>query len=177
MKSLVLNFIPQIRKSIDILELKTILSLRKWRLYTEDKNLSIYYFFKADGGLIESTNGLVKKASWEYLGNRSILIEGKDNLMLLVNYITHNDKAILLQTEGTSNYIILLNTDYAHLHDLEYEEFMKSLAFFLKRKKKLIKAKIQKLRLQRFSLLNMKLYRKIIWKTILGALILVLKLS
>jgi len=110
MYTFILNIPDTIKKVGEKLNAKSIICDKAWEVYNDD-NVKLLYIFNPDGTMMISTNGDVKRASWQYIkANRSIVLNTMEGSYMFVP--TYFDDALLiLHKDGTDNYLLLLNTD------------------------------------------------------------------
>ncbi|MGO1585787.1 hypothetical protein [Mesonia sp.] len=75
MKFYILNVISKIQNFSKKLDETALIENNHW-VYIDDLNFEKkVYIFRPNGQLLISTNGIVSKSSWEYLGSGSFLID------------------------------------------------------------------------------------------------------
>lgn len=134
MKTFFLNIPESIKKVGEKLNAKSSICDKAWEVYNED-DLKLVYIFNRDGSLMISTNGDVERASWQYLkANCSFILNtAEGSSMFIPTYL--DDVLLILQKDGTDNYLLLLNADekvikrtllaissYLEQKNVEYEE-------------------------------------------------------
>jgi hypothetical protein len=119
MKTFLLDIIPKIRKFSQKLDDITILTNKHWVLLGENANKTVYIFRKINNQLLVSENGLIEKASWDYIVNGSIIIdlEGKSYLF---KHSFIDDAVLVLKLDGTNEYALFVNEEV-------YEKYLNSL--------------------------------------------------
>jgi hypothetical protein len=108
MQTYISDIIPSISRYSKQLNDETLLTSRHWVVIDEIVNRKNIYIFRKNRDLLISTNGLVEKGTWDYLGNEKILIEqnGKD---FLFRHGFFEDDFLALKIEGGDEYAFLVN--------------------------------------------------------------------
>lgn len=75
MKTYIADIIPKIQRFSEKLDNISLLTNQHWVAIDNIQNSKTVYIFRVNNDLLISTNGKVEKAKWEYLGNRSLLID------------------------------------------------------------------------------------------------------
>jgi len=117
MKTYFLDIIPKLRRYSEQLDDIAILLSQHWTLVDDSTDIRVVYIFRENGQLLVSRNGRISKATWEYLGNSSIMIEDENETLLFK--LGFFDKFILaLKVDGEDLYALLVNenviSDYGH---------------------------------------------------------------
>jgi hypothetical protein len=84
------------------------LTSRHWVVIDEIANRKNIYIFRKNRDLLISTNGLVEKGTWDYLGNDKILIE-QNGKAFLFRHGFFEDDFLALKIEGGDEYAFLVN--------------------------------------------------------------------
>lgn len=108
MKAFINNLIPQIQKYSQNLDNLTFLTNHHWVSLNEIDFSKTVYIFRDNKILLISTNGIVSKGSWEYLGNESILFETTTQTLLLKHFFV-DDEILMLKIDGSEGYILFVN--------------------------------------------------------------------
>ena len=77
MKTFIADIFPKIQNYSQKLDDLTILANKHWVSIDNITTNKTVYIFRNNSELLSSRNGKVEKAKWEYLGNKSLLIEIK----------------------------------------------------------------------------------------------------
>ena len=108
MKTFLSDIIPKIQKYSQKLDNLALLTNQHWIVIDEVSNSKTVYIFRSNNDLLISVNGKVQKARWEFLGNDSLLIETKDE-MLMFKHGFFNKEILALQLDGQQGFALLLN--------------------------------------------------------------------
>jgi Xaa-Pro aminopeptidase len=108
MKTYLLEIINQLRQFSKNLDELTILKNQLWVSLDVESNNKKVYIFRNNNQLLISDNGKVNRASWEYLGNKSILIDVDNNTYLLKIEFCDED-IIALKIDSSTEYVIFIN--------------------------------------------------------------------
>ena len=82
MKTFIADIIPQIQHFSQKLDNLTMLTNQHWVSIDNILNSKTVFIFRNHNQLLISLDGVVEKASWEYLGNNSLIIDQLDNTYL-----------------------------------------------------------------------------------------------
>lgn len=82
MKTFLSDIFPQIQRYSEKLDNLTLLTNQHWVSIDGLLSNKTVYIFRSNNELLVSTNGKVEKAKWEYLGNKSLLIDKKTDSYL-----------------------------------------------------------------------------------------------
>ena len=85
-----------------------LLTNQHWVSIDEITQHKVVYIFRTNNELLISTNGNVQEARWEYLGNNSLLVRTKDNLLLLKHGF-FDDSILALKRDSTDDFNIFVN--------------------------------------------------------------------
>ena len=85
-----------------------LLTNQHWVSIDEITQHKVVYIFRTNNELLISTNGNVQEARWEYLGNNSLLVRTKDNLLLLKHGF-FDDSILALKRDSTNDFNIFVN--------------------------------------------------------------------
>lgn len=77
MKTFLSDIFPKIQRFSEKLDNLTLLTNQLWVSIDGLRSNKTVYIFRSNNELLVSTNGKVEKAKWEYLGNKSLLIDKK----------------------------------------------------------------------------------------------------
>ena len=108
MKTYLMSIPDSIKGISDKLNIKALLCDKSWVIYN-DEDTKIVFIFEKNGSIIISQNGVVEKAKWEYVkANKSILIENNGHTLLLHPTFV-DDVLFILQQDGTSLHIVMID--------------------------------------------------------------------
>lgn len=108
MKTYLMSIPDSIKGISDKLNIKALLCDKSWVIYN-DEDTKIVFIFEKSGSIIISQNGVVEKAKWEYVkANKSILIENNGQTLLLHPTFV-DDVLFILQQDGTSLHIVMID--------------------------------------------------------------------
>lgn len=108
MKAFILDIIPKIEifsRKIDDL---AFLINQHWVSVSDIPNSKTVFIFRSNNQLLISENGVVEKASWEYVGNQSLLIEIKDKITLFKHAFI-DENLFALKQDSSSEYVLFIN--------------------------------------------------------------------
>jgi len=108
MQTYLSDIIPSISRYSKQLNDETLLTSRHWVVIDEIANRKNIYIFRKNRDLLISTNGLVEKGKWDYLGNDKILIEQNGKAFLFRHGFFEND-FLALKIDGGDEYAFLVN--------------------------------------------------------------------
>lgn len=112
------NIIPKIKEFSQKLDDLTLIKNQNWVLINELQNYKSTYIFRDNGTLLIAENGVVTKATWEYLNSDSILIDnGKTTLLLQQAF--KNEEILVLNLDGSNSYAFFIN-------ETKYDGFINS---------------------------------------------------
>jgi hypothetical protein len=108
MKTYIADIIPKIQAYSKMLDELVKLSNHHWVSLDEIGNSKVVYIFRPENKLIISENGIVQRASWEYLGNGSMVIETiEGNYLLRQGFL--DDNILAFKLDSTDRYVIFVN--------------------------------------------------------------------
>lgn len=102
------NIIPRIQKYSKRLDDLSLLTGQQWTLIDEETKDRTVYIFKDDGRLLISHNGKITKASWEYLGDNSVMID-KEGESYLFRQGFFDENIMALQLDNSESYVFMVN--------------------------------------------------------------------
>ena len=108
MQTYLSDIIPRLSRYSKQLNEETLLTSRHWVVIDEIANRKNIYIFRKNRDLLISTNGLVEKGTWDYLGNDKILIE-QNGKAFLFRHGFFEDDFLALKIEGGDEYAFLVN--------------------------------------------------------------------
>ena len=108
MKTFIADIFPKIQNYSQKLDDLTILANKHWVSIDNITTNKTVYIFRNNSELLISRNGKVEKAKWEYLGNKSLLIEIKEECHLFKHGFF--DQSILaLKIDSKEEYAVFVN--------------------------------------------------------------------
>lgn len=108
MRTFIADIIPRIQKFSKKLDDLTNLTNQHWVSLGDITQVKRVFIFRGNNELIISENGKAEKGSWEYLGNQSLLIETK-NESLLLKHGFFDENIIALKLDSTDSYAFFVN--------------------------------------------------------------------
>jgi len=108
MKTYIADIIPKIQKFSLKLDNLTMLTNQHWVVLDELSKTKTIYIFRSNGVLLISKNGEVEKATWEYLGHNSLLIDIKEKLYLYKQGF-FDENILALKIDSKNEYAVLVN--------------------------------------------------------------------
>lgn len=119
MKTFFLDLIPKIQRYSEKLDNIAVLTNIHWVLLNEEAQKTVYIFRELNNQLLISKNGKIEKATWEYLGNNSLLID-QVNGSYLFKHGFIDDTILALKIDGSDEYALLIN-------EQKFENYINSL--------------------------------------------------
>lgn len=108
MKTFIADIFPKLKRFSQALDNITILMNQYWVVIDANIDSKTVYIFRNNGVLLISTNGLVEKAKWEYLGNQYLLIEtDEESLLFKQGFIDEN--ILALKIDSKNEYAVFVN--------------------------------------------------------------------
>lgn len=108
MKTYLADIFPKILNYTQKLDDLTLLTNKHWVSIDNIWINKTVYIFRDNNELLISTNGKVEKAKWEYLGNRSLLIEKNDEIYLFKNGF-FDQNIFALKVDSSEEYAVFVN--------------------------------------------------------------------
>lgn len=109
MKTFLFDIIPKIQRFSEKLDNLTVLTNKHWVVIDEVLNKKVVYIFREKNSqLLIAENGRIEKATWEYLGNNSLLIDKGDGSYLFKHGFV-DDTVLALKVDGSDEYALLVN--------------------------------------------------------------------
>lgn len=108
MKTYIADIIPKIQRFSQKLDNLTLLTNQHWVLIDEIDQAKTVYIFRTSGELLISRNGKVEKAKWEYLGNKSLLIDTQESSYLF-KHSFFDENVIALKLDSREEYALMVN--------------------------------------------------------------------
>ena len=121
MKTYFSEIIPKLKSKSEELDVTAILTSTHWIMVRDDEEKQTY-IFRDNNDLLISRNGNVQKAKWEYLGNKSVLIdsEGGSYLFKLSSYLKGT---IALKLDNKQEYAMFFSDDLTGKELMSVKDF------------------------------------------------------
>lgn len=107
-KNIFSHIVPRVKKAKDQLDSFALITSKPWVLLDEDINRKDVYFFRSKKELLISSNGKIQKCRWEYLGHNNLIIENKNESILLKNAF-FEETILGLKIDGKDDYMLLVD--------------------------------------------------------------------
>ena len=107
-KTFISDIIPRIQRFSQKLDNLTLLINQHWVVIDDSSDTKHVYIFRDNNELLISQNGRVEKAKWEYLGHDTLLIDRKDESLLL-RHGFFDENILALKTDGKEEYALMVN--------------------------------------------------------------------
>mgnify|MGYP003476966522 FL=1 len=108
MKTFIADIFPKIQNYSQKLDDLTILANKHWVSIDNITTNKTVYIFRNNSELLISRNGKVEKAKWEYLGNKSLLIEIKEECHLFKHGFFYQN-ILALKIDSKEEYAVFVN--------------------------------------------------------------------
>jgi hypothetical protein len=108
MKTFLSDIFPRIQRYSEKLDNLTLLTNQHWVSIDDIISNKTVYIFRSNNELLVSTNGRVEKAEWEYLGNKSLLIEKKTGSYLFKHGF-FDENILALKADSSEEYAVFVN--------------------------------------------------------------------
>lgn len=108
MKTFLSDIFPKIERYSEKLDNLTLLTNQHWVSIDDILSTKTVYIFRTNNELLVSTNGKVEKAKWEYLGNKSLLID-KMNDSYLFKHGFFDENVLALKVDSSEEYAVFVN--------------------------------------------------------------------
>lgn len=116
MKTFLSDVIPKLQRFSLKLDDLTLLTNQHWVPIDNIVSGKIVYIFRNNNELIVSTNGKVEKAKWEYIGNKSLLIDKSEESYLFKHGFFYQN-ILALKVDSADEYALFVN-EYNYNGDL-----------------------------------------------------------
>lgn len=108
MKTFLTDIFPKIQRYSEKLDNLTLLTNQHWVSIDDILTTKTVYIFRNNNELLVSTNGKVEKERWEYLGNKSLLIDKKvDSYLFKHGFFDEN--ILALKVDSSEEYAVFVN--------------------------------------------------------------------
>lgn len=108
MRTFIADIFPKIQRYSEKLDNLTLLTNQHWVSIDDILKSKTVYIFRSNNTLLVSTNGKVEKASWEYLGNKSLLIDKADESYLFKHGF-FDENILALKVDSSEEYAVFVN--------------------------------------------------------------------
>lgn len=108
MKTFLSDLFPKIQRYSDKLDNLTLLTDQHWVSIDDISSTKTVYIFRKSNELLIVKNGRVEKAKWEYLGNKSLLID-KSTDIYLFKHGFFDENILALKIDSTDEYAVFVN--------------------------------------------------------------------
>ena len=108
MKTFIADIFPKLQRYSQKLDNLTLLTNQHWVSIDNILANKIVYIFRDINELLISTNGKVEKAKWEYLGNKSLLIDKKQDIYLFKHGF-FDENILALKVDSSDEYAVFVN--------------------------------------------------------------------
>jgi len=108
MKTFIADIIPKIQRFSDKLDNLTLLTNQHWVLIENLEKEKQVYLFRPNNELLVSKNGKIEKGKWEYLGNKSLLIDQGDQAFLFKHGF-FDENLLALKIDSKDEYALFVN--------------------------------------------------------------------
>jgi len=108
MKTFLSDIFPKIQRYSEKLDNLTLLTNQHWVSIDGLLSNKTVYIFRSNNELLVSTNGKVEKAKWEYLGNKSLLIDKKTESYLFKHGF-FDENILALKVDSSEEYAVFVN--------------------------------------------------------------------
>lgn len=108
MKTFLSDIFPKIQRFSEKLDNLTLLTNQHWVSIDNISSNKTVYIFRSNNELLVSTNGKVEKANWEYLGNKSLLIDKKTDSYLFKHGF-FDENILALKVDSSEEYAVFVN--------------------------------------------------------------------
>lgn len=108
MQTYIADVIPKIQRFSEKLDNTTLLTNQHWVLIDRISEEKKIYLFRPNNELLISKNGMVEKGRWEYLGNKSLVIDqGNQAYLFRFGFMDKNILALRIDTK--EEYALFVN--------------------------------------------------------------------
>ncbi|MBI1343872.1 MAG: hypothetical protein GC171_13145 [Terrimonas sp.] len=108
MKTFFSDIFPKLQRFSQKLDNLTLLTNQHWVSIDNIIANKTVYIFRSNNELLVSTNGKVEKAKWEYLGNKSLLID-KAEESYLFKHGFFDENILALKVDSSEEYAVFVN--------------------------------------------------------------------
>lgn len=108
MKTFLTDIFPRIQRFSENLDNITLLTNKHWVSIDEISTTKTVFIFRTNNELIVSTNGIVTIERWEYLGNKSFIIN-MNNQLYLMKHSFFDGNIMALKIDSKEEYAVFVN--------------------------------------------------------------------
>jgi hypothetical protein len=108
MKTFITDIIPKIQRFSEKLDNTTLLTNQHWVLIDNIEQEKQVYLFRPNNELLISKNGKIEKGKWEYLGNKSLIIDQGDQAYLFKHGF-FDENLLALKIDSKEEYAPFIN--------------------------------------------------------------------
>lgn len=108
MKTFFSDLFPKLQRFSQKLDNLTLLTNQHWVSIDNIIANKTVYIFRSNNELLISTNGKVEKAKWEYIGNKSLLIDKSDESYLFKHGF-FDENILALKVDSSDEYAVFVN--------------------------------------------------------------------
>ena len=108
MKTFITDIFPRIQRFSKKLDNLSLLTNQHWVSIDNILDNKTVYIFRHNNELLISTNGKIEKAKWEYIGNKSLLID-KSSESYLFKHGFFDENILALKVDSSDEYAIFVN--------------------------------------------------------------------
>lgn len=108
MKTFFSDIFPKIQRFSEKLDNITLLTNQHWVSIDDLSSAKTVYIFRSNNELLIATNGKVEKEKWEYLGNKSLLIDKKTESYLFKHGF-FDENILALKVDSSEQYAVFVN--------------------------------------------------------------------
>lgn len=108
MKTFIAEIIPKIQQFSERLDNKALLTNQHWVLIENIDSEKHVYLFRPNNELLISKNGRIQKGKWEFLGNKSLIIDINDEAFLFKHGF-FDENLLALKIDSKDEYALFVN--------------------------------------------------------------------
>ncbi len=108
MKTFLSDIFPKLQRFSEKLDNITLLTNQHWVSIDEIHSAKTVYIFRPNNELLISKNGEVEKEKWEYLGNKSLLLDKKIGCYLFKHGF-FDENILALKVDSSDEYAVFVN--------------------------------------------------------------------
>lgn len=114
MKTYIADIILKLQRFSQKLNDLTRLTNQHWVSLGDIDQAKRVFIFRPNNQLLISDNGIVEKGSWEYLGNKTLLMDTKKESYLLRHSFFDENRVVALKLDSTDSYAFFVNETKYH---------------------------------------------------------------
>jgi hypothetical protein len=108
MKIYLKDLLPKLQRFSNNLDNLTMLTNQHWVSIDNIHTSRVVFIFRENRDLIVSTNGVVEKAKWEFMGNNSILVD-RPSGSFLYKHGFFDENILALKMDSNDEYAVFVN--------------------------------------------------------------------